>query len=132
MRGRRFGNAHSFSFTEKNHRNDSIIGEISGHKIPYYYYHGKELVNLRFHAGTVQNLYTFDAGVTNSECERASSIADMVDSIGFSKDDFVMNTLLVQSLESRRMLQLSGNPARRAVSHRGCSITFSHWRMRYK
>jgi hypothetical protein len=92
-------------------------------------------------AGTVQSLHTLYALVTNPSSESAPLVAKMVDSTGFSGDDYalfsestlfsqfanetvicgvVIDNLAAQSLGLRRTLDLFENRAVRAVAHMSC------------
>jgi hypothetical protein len=106
-----------------------------------YQYQGKRFVNLRCDAGTVQTLHTRSALVTNPYCETPPLVADMIDSTGFSGDEYaiffentifsqfanelvicgvIIDNLSAQSLGLPRTLESSENQAVRAVSHIVC------------
>jgi hypothetical protein len=69
-------------------------------------YQGKRFVNWICDAGTVQTLHTIYALVTNPYSETPPLIADMIDSTGFSGDDY-SSFLKTLFLHSWRMSLLS-------------------------
>jgi hypothetical protein len=104
-------------------------------------YRDRRFVNLVCDAGTVQNLHTVYALVTNPYCRDSPFIAAMIDSTQLTGDDYaaffentlialfadelvvcgvVVDNLAAQSLGLRRALELSENPAVRTVSHIPC------------